>query len=417
MKILVYPHDMALGGSQLNAVEIAAAVQRLGHEVVVFGRPGALQSRIDELGLELVLSPPVRRRPTPAIVGALRSLIRHRKLDVVHAYEWPPALESRLAVAGSAASCVATVMSMAVAPFIPRQVPLIVGTAQIADAERRFGRLDVTLIEPPVDIEHNAPQSAIDLAPLRSRLALAEDDLVVVCVSRLANELKLEGLLTAIEVVPDLHPAARLLVVGDGPARADVEMAAARANARAGREAVVLAGELLDPRPAYALADVALGMGGSVLRAMAFGKPVVVQGERGFWELLTPQSLDQFLWTGWYGVGSDRAKGASRLAAHLTPLLMDGQRREELGRFSRSVTSDRFSLQRAGQLQVESYQRTISGHDKTFHLVNDLRAGVSFVGHQARRRGRRVLGRVATDDFNSRPVAALAAVSSAMGPS
>ena len=252
---------------------------------------------------------------------------------------------------------------------------------------------------------------------MRSRLQLTDGDLVVVCVSRLANELKLEGLLTAIGVVPSLDPRARLLVVGDGPARADVEMAAARANARAGREAVVLAGELLDPRPAYALADVALGMGGSVLRAMAFGKPVVVQGERGFWELLTPQSLDQFLWTGWYGVGADPADGVSRLSAHLGPLLMDRQRREELGRFSRSVTCDRFSLQRAGQLQLESYERAVTGQARSFPVLNDLRAGVSFVGHQARRRGRRVLGRVATDDFNSRPVAALAAVSSAMGPS
>jgi glycosyltransferase involved in cell wall biosynthesis len=408
VKILVYPHDMAMGGSQLNAVEIGAAVQRLGHEVVVFGRPGALQSRIDELDLEFVISPPLHRRPTPAVVAALRKLIRHRNLDVVHAYEWPPALESRLAVPGTAATCVATVMSMAVAPFIPRQIPLIVGTAQIADAERRFGRRDVTLIEPPVDIEHNSPSAAEDLAPLRGRLGLAEDDLVVVCVSRLANELKLEGLLTAIEVVPSLHPRARLLVVGDGPARGEVEMAAGRANAHAGRKAVVLAGELLDPRPAYALADVALGMGGSALRAMAFAKPVVVQGERGFWELLTPQSLDQFLWTGWYGVGADPAHGATRLAAHLGPLLTSRQRREELGRFSREVTSDRFSLQRAGELQVQAYVRALTCASSSFDVVNDLKAGASFASYKTRRRAQRVFRRAATDDFNSRPVAATA---------
>jgi glycosyltransferase involved in cell wall biosynthesis len=406
VKILVYPHDMAMGGSQLNAVEIGAAVQRLGHEVVVFGRPGALQSRIDELGLEFVISPPVHRRPTPAVVAALRKLIRHRNLDVVHAYEWPPALESRLAVARTSATCVATVMSMAVAPFIPRQIPLIVGTAQIADAERKFGRLDVTLIEPPVDIEHNSPSAANDLAPLRAELGLAADDLVVVCVSRLANELKLEGLLTAIDVVPGLDPKARLLVVGDGPARADVAMAAARANARAGREAVVLAGELLDPRPAYALADVALGMGGSALRAMAFAKPVVVQGERGFWELLTPQSLEQFLWAGWYGVGADPADGATRLAALLGPLLANRARREELGRFSLEVTSDRFTLARAGQLQVEAYARAVSDRPRSLDVANDLRACVSFAGYKTRRRTQRVFRRAAADDFNSRPVAA-----------
>ena len=56
----------AIGGSQLNAIELAAAVQRLGHEVLVFGRPGPLNQRIEELGLEFVPSPKPHRRPTPS---------------------------------------------------------------------------------------------------------------------------------------------------------------------------------------------------------------------------------------------------------------------------------------------------------------------------------------------------------------
>ena len=97
----------------------------------------------------------------------------------------------------------------------------------------------------------------------------------------------------------------------------------ARCNARAGRPVVLLAGELRDPRAAYAAADVCLGMGGSALRAMAFAKPLVVQGEGGFWELLTPDTVDRFLWTGWYGVGDDPARGAAVLADILRPLLAE----------------------------------------------------------------------------------------------
>ena len=33
MKVLVYPHTMEIGGSQLNAIEIAAAVRDRGHDV------------------------------------------------------------------------------------------------------------------------------------------------------------------------------------------------------------------------------------------------------------------------------------------------------------------------------------------------------------------------------------------------
>src|ERR1700680_2468459 len=84
------------------------------------------------------------------------------------------------------------------------------------------------------------------------------------------------------------------------------------ANARAGRKVAVLTGELQDPRSAYAAANVVLGMGGSALRGMAFGKPLIVQGERGFWELVTLESTLTFLRPGWEGGGPSGARRAWR---------------------------------------------------------------------------------------------------------
>lgn len=150
MRILVYPHSMSLGGSQLNALELAAAVQDLGHEVVVFAQDGPLVCRCASLGLEVLPAPEPRRRPSPAVVNALLHRIDRAGMDVLHGYEWPPALECVLASRlRPATRAVATVLSMAVAPFIPRQVPLLVGTRQIAAAETAFGRSTVGLMEPP----------------------------------------------------------------------------------------------------------------------------------------------------------------------------------------------------------------------------------------------------------------------------
>ena len=89
-------------------------------------------------------------------------------------------------------------MSMSVAPFIPRSVDLVVGTEQIANAERRKGRARVTVVEPPVDLRRNHKGVVRDLVDIRARFGIAGDRLIVVCVSRLAHQLKLEGLLTAI---------------------------------------------------------------------------------------------------------------------------------------------------------------------------------------------------------------------------
>ena len=95
----------------------------------------------------------------------------------------------------------------------------------------------------------------------------------------------------------------------------------------------MLTGALIDPRPAYAAADVMLGMGGSALRGLAFGKPLVVQGEEGFWQLLTPGSAPTFLDQGWYGLADD----ADRLAAILAELLDSPGLRLTLGTFGRRL--------------------------------------------------------------------------------
>ena len=220
MRVLVYPHDLGIGGSQLNAIELAAAVRDLGHEVLVFGPRGPLESRIAELSLEFLPAPEPSRRPSAGIVSALRRVVVDRRIDVVHGYEWPPILEARLAVLGQHTACVGTVMSMAVAPFIPRHLPLVVGTHQIAEAERRGGRGDrVRVIEPPVDLAHNTASAATDVEAFRQQHGIPNGPLVVV-VTRFAHELKLEGVLTAITSCPRSTPRRSCASWGTAPPEA-----------------------------------------------------------------------------------------------------------------------------------------------------------------------------------------------------
>jgi glycosyltransferase involved in cell wall biosynthesis len=411
MRIVVYPHMLEIGGSQLNAIELAAAVRDLGHEVVVFGQHGPLEERIAELDLELVQAPRPRGRPSPRVMRALCELVDRRAVQLVHGYEWTAALEAYWGPrTRSGVPAVATVMSMAVAPFLPRDMPLVVGTEQIADHERRAGRSAVTVIEPPVDVDHNAP-GAVDVDEFRRRHGLDAGAQTVVCVTRLAAELKLEGVLCAIDAVADLAATSsvQLVLVGDGPTRDTVAAAAERANARAGRRIAILTGSLQDPRPAYAAADVCLGMGGSALRAMAFGRPLVVQGESGFWELLTPDTVERFLWTGWYGVGDGPEHGRARLAALLRPLLADDERRANLGRYARELVEKRFSLRRAAERQLALYEAALGSVPirRRHSLVPATASASGLAAYRVRRRLEQVVGRGSVDDFNSRPVATL----------
>ncbi|MDQ0771325.1 glycosyltransferase involved in cell wall biosynthesis [Pseudarthrobacter defluvii] len=408
MKILVYAHDLGVGGSQLNAIELAGALQRDGHEAVIFGRPGPLVDIISDLGLEFVPAPILRRRPSVAAIRDLVALSRRRQFDVLHGYEWPPALECYLAarqLAGTVA--VSTVLSMRVAPFIPAHLPLAVGTRLIADTESSSGRTRIALMEPPVDTEVNRPGLALGQAEFKKNLKLEPDTYVVSLVSRLAHQLKLEGILTAMEVVADLSRLHKvtLLVAGDGPAQAEVAKRAAQVNQQSGRRTVILLGELSDPRPVYDVADVCLGMGGSALKALSFAKPLVVQGEGGFWELLTPSSLPTFLFQGWYGAGSDPTSGRRELGRILTGLLPAEELRKELGTFGLQVVQSRFSLHRAKDVQLAIYSDAVRNRQQPAkELKGDVIAASRFMNYETRRIASRIMGRSIAEDFNARPL-------------
>jgi hypothetical protein len=115
---------------------------------------------------------------------------------------------------------------------------------------------------------------------------------------------------------------------------------------------------MLDPRPAYAAADIVVGMGSSSMRAMAMGKPVVVQGERGFCRTFSPQNTDYFLREGFYGRG-DGSSGARELAEQINSLIMNVNERAALGRYGRKTIADKFSLSQAGDLHLDIYRQVL----------------------------------------------------------
>ncbi len=360
MKVLVYPNDIAiLGGSQINAIDLAAAVAYGGHEVIVFGIEGVLVDYIEQKGLRFVPARRLRYRPAPSRIAQLWSLTRREQIDVVHTYEWPPCLDAYF---GSHLSggvpLVSTVLTMGVTPMVPDSIPLIMGTEELAARAREY-RTGVSVLEPPIDTDADHP--AIDGRAFRHRHGIDDGDVLIVTVSRLSVELKLDALVAAVDAAEMLarrHPV-RLVMVGDGDARPQLEARALDINRRLGRTVVTLVGSMTDPRPAYAAADVTVGMGSSAFRAAAIGKPVVVQGEQGFSLPLEPATVDTFLWQGFWGIG-DGSGGGDTLATQLEPLVTDSDRRHRLGAYGHRLVRERFSLERARDHLVEAYTAAIA---------------------------------------------------------
>lgn len=358
MRVIVCPHDMGMGGSQLNALDLAAAVRDRGHHVMLYATPGPLMDRAHALGLDLSPSDTGLRLSAAWAAGLVR-LARSWSADVVHTYEWAPSIGASFGVHGIfGIPQVMTVLSMEVPRFLPRHLDLIVGTRQLwSDAQSHTRR---HLMEPPVDTVANAPAAPW---PARQAFGLSPEDLVVTLVGRMTTDLhKGEGVIAAIAAVDRLAETAPvvLLAAGDGPELPRIRASANRVNARHGRRVVVVPGNLPDPTAAYAAADIVLGMGSSVLRGMAFAKPSIVLGADGFCAPVTPETLDTFGWQGFYGIGDG---GEYPVLPFLAELARDGPERRDRGAWSRSVVEEHFSLRRAALKLENIYANALGRHD------------------------------------------------------
>jgi glycosyltransferase involved in cell wall biosynthesis len=347
VKILVFAHRLDIGGTQTNAIELAAALRDLhGHQVVLFATPGPAAEMARQKGLRFVPAPAARFHPSPVRASALRRVVRQERPDLIHAWDWWQCIDAYYAVHLSMrVPMVVSDMMMFLTRTLPRTLPTTFGTPELVDQAKQSGWRRATLMLPPVDVHRNAPM-AVDAQTFRGRYQLAGEEMTLVTVSRLSNWMKLESLCGTIEVVRRLggESPLRLVIVGDGLARPALERAAAEANAHLGREAVILTGALVDPRPAYAAADVVVGMGGSALRGMAFGKPVVVVGERGFCSLLATDSAPLLFYKGMYGRG-DGTPIQDNLEPIIRRLVTDRQHLPALGEFSREFVTSHFKLE------------------------------------------------------------------------
>ena len=396
MRILISVFRLSMGGTHINAIEIGSLIKQRGHDVIVYAPDGPLRERVAELGLEYVpAGTPLPGRPTVADARRLNALVRERQIDLIHAYEWLPTVQAACGPhLRMGTPVLSTVYSVEVPPFIPRDLPMIVGYTRELDLERRRGRGRVYTVVCPVDTEANAPVG--DSSPARKRFGLRDDDLAAVVVSRLSRDLKREGLLSAIAAVRLVNPALnlRLLIVGDGFCREELQDAANAMNAHVGREAVTLTGQLMDPRHAYAAADIVLGMGTSAQKGMAFAKPVVIQGERGYWETLTPESMPKFLYHNFYGLG-DGSDGAPRLAAIIGELARDRSRWPQLGEFGRKTALAVFSNEAAADRVMEICEDVVAcPRGSGWPAGEVLRASCLFAGIRTIALGRRAEARL-----------------------
>lgn len=348
MRLLIFSPPLYVGGTQINAVELAEALRdHYGYEVTLFAASGILVPLVNDKQLNYIEAPAETNKPWLDIHRSLSEALDTVEPDLVHVWAWqeylhayyPAVIQRRIPL------LVTDMLSDKMFRGLPRYIMTTFGTAELAEIARKRGRRKARELVPPVDIHANSPDAKLPPNPLESADS-GMYDFTVVTVTRVAELLKGESIERTMHSVAALAEKYRIrfFLAGVGDAFDRFRNLASEINSRLGRTVIVMPGELEDPRPVYAMADIVVGMGGSAIRGLAFAKPVIVVGKDGFAKLVSSDTAEYFLYKGFYGIGDGDTDNAT-LIATIVSLLESETYRQEVSTFARSFAEEHYSIE------------------------------------------------------------------------
>ena len=285
---------MGWGGGQRQVAGLCCYLRDQGHAVKLLCRPAsdleswAHREHIDSLPVQMKCA------FSPGTVLKMRSLIKRERPDVVHLHA------SKAHVLGSAAARLAGVpvviatrrMQDPITSLWPNTsaygswtdaLVAISQTAMDAMVAARVTPDKIRIIESGVDVDTFA-----DASPdpdLRKSLSIG-DDVPIVCAAAILSERKGIGyLIEATSILEKVGKRVCLVIVGDGPTRADLQQLASTLDAR-----VHFLGfrddmpSVLASIDVFAMPSLSEGLGVAALEAMAAARPVVASAVGGLRE-------------------------------------------------------------------------------------------------------------------------------------
>jgi glycosyltransferase involved in cell wall biosynthesis len=172
----------------------------------------------------------------------------------------------------------------------------------------------------------------------RQKLGISNDVMVVTFVGRLIYAKGVQDLISAFSKIKETVPEAKLLIVGDGPYRANLEKLAHQTNCHSSilflgqknqDEVIdVLSGTDIFVNPSYSE-----GLGISVMEAASIGLPIIATDVGGTREIITADETGILV----------KAGDVKQLAEELPRLRANAELREKLGKNARVLVERKFN--------------------------------------------------------------------------
>ncbi|AQP52998.1 1,2-diacylglycerol 3-glucosyltransferase [Vagococcus penaei] len=183
--------------------------------------------------------------------------------------------------------------------FIQHLSGVICPSQRVVDKLEEYGvETPKRIIPTGIDIEKFRPVAEIEKTALKEAYHLDEDAIVLLSVSRISYEKNIQTLLYGMPDIVNAFPKVKLLVVGDGPFKKDLEKLVKTLSIE---EHVIFTGEIANNKVSifYQIADVFVSasdsetQGLTYTEAMAAGTQVVAKGNSYLNGLFDKKSLGQ----------------------------------------------------------------------------------------------------------------------------
>ena len=299
-----------------------------------------------------------------SLVSRLRKLIRDGDYDVVHCHQYSPYLYGVLAAVVTRAKVVFTEHGR----FYPDSgtwkrklanrflhwltsdiVAISEATKQALVIHENFPARTIGVIYNGIEDRSQLPY---DAASIRSQWSIPEDHLLLGTISRLQPIKNQKLMIEAFARLLQKVSKATLVMVGDGPSRADLETLANSLNLR---DQVVFTGFQDNPYQYHNLLDIFLlssfseGTSMTLLEAMSFSTPCVVTDVGG-----NPEVIEH----GKNGYVIDVRADPQVFADACIELAVDHKLRQDFGKHARQLFLDRFTLEHMNR----SYEKLYNIH-------------------------------------------------------
>jgi sugar transferase (PEP-CTERM/EpsH1 system associated) len=359
-------YSLEIGGAEKLAATIGAHLDRKKFRPVICALdadgPLADELRQREIPYHVLW----RKGIEAGVLARLYRCFRQEKARIVHTHQFPQLLFSLLPARLAGAKVVHTEHEFYTYRDHPwarrlfRQLSrfcsalTVVGpeVARYYTEELGIHRRRIHIIANGVDLH----QFNFETEAARRRLELSTDDVVFGIVGRLEPEKDHRTLLQAFRALVDHRKAARLLIIGDGSLRGELESHSRSLGLE--RNVTFLGArtdipELLAALDVFVLSSVHEGVPLSVIEAMGAGKPIVATDVGGM-RLLVKPSINGLLVP---------AANPAALAAAMENLAANPALRREFGVHSRRMAHDSFSVSTMIERYQEIYEAVFENRD------------------------------------------------------